>query len=302
MHAHAVRHAAMEMGRRIHILDSRTYLSAFDLSASFGTGADGSIVRLQTGETIDLADVAGLWWRRPSPPAPTDGRGHPGLTSTIEAEASHALFGSLNATVANAFNRSSFSRRAAYKPLQLATARQFGLTVPATLITSDPQAGRRFFDDAGGHVVYKLFDGTDIGFFETRRLAAADLGELWRLAICPVILQYYVEGDFDLRVTIVGDQLFAARLDYDREAEIIDTRFTMKPAQSFELPADLAGKLIALTRHFGLTYAAIDLRFSERNGFTFFELNPEGQYLWTEIEAGLAISKALAREILGVAG
>ena len=38
----------------------------------------------------------------------------------------------------------------------------------------------------------------------------------------------------------------------------------------------------------GLVYGAADLRYNADLGY--FELNPEGQYLWTEIEAGLKSS------------
>ena len=37
----------------------------------------------------------------------------------------------------------------------------------------------------------------------------------------------------------------------------------------------------------GLVYGTADLRYNADLGYVFFELNPEGQYLWTEIEAGL---------------
>jgi hypothetical protein len=47
-------------------------------------------------------------------------------------------------------------------------------------------------------------------------------------------------------------------------------------------------------------YSAIDLRYGSGGEYTFFELNPEGQYLWTEIEAGLPISAEIARRLTGI--
>ena len=44
----------------------------------------------------------------------------------------------------------------------------------------------------------------------------------------------------------------------------------------------------------GLVNGTADLRYNADLGYVFFELNPEGQYLWTEIEAGLPISRAIA--------
>jgi glutathione synthase/RimK-type ligase-like ATP-grasp enzyme len=143
-------------------------------------------------------------------------------------------------------------------------------------------------------VVYKLFEGTEVGFFETRRLAAANLSELWRVRTCPLIFQEFTEGAFDVRATVVGDQVFASRIDFNRDSEIIDSRFTMVSTSPLDLPHEIQSKVVAITRGFGLVYAALDLRYSETDGFTFFELNPEGQYLWNEIEAGLPISRAIA--------
>jgi len=58
------------------------------------------------------------------------------------------------------------------------------------------------------------------------------------------------------------------------------------------------GKLIALREKLGLSYMAVDMRFSAQKGFVFFEVNPEGQYLWIEIETGFPISDAIARVLL----
>jgi hypothetical protein len=36
---------------------------------------------------------------------------------------------------------------------------------------------------------------------------------------------------------------------------------------------------------------------SDKNGLYFFEMNPEGQHLWTEIEAKLPISNEIAKRL-----
>ena len=74
------------------------------------------------------------------------------------------------------------------------------------------------------------------------------------------------------------------------------------PIRQHTLPVDVAQKIVQLVREYGLTYGAVDLRFDSGAGYRFFELNPEGQFLWVEIEAEVEISKALTRCLLRVDG
>lgn len=49
----------------------------------------------------------------------------------------------------------------------------------------------------------------------------------------------------------------------------------------------------------GLRYGAFDFRVDRDGAPWFLECNPEGQYLWIEIETGLAISRAIAFALAG---
>ncbi len=60
-----------------------------------------------------------------------------------------------------------------------------------------------------------------------------------------------------------------------------------------DLPDNMAAKLRALVSSRGLSFGACDL-LRTGNDYTFLEMNPNGQWGWLEIEAGLQISKALA--------
>lgn len=49
------------------------------------------------------------------------------------------------------------------------------------------------------------------------------------------------------------------------------------------MPNEMKTKVIKIVKDLGLFYGAVDLRYSEKNGYTFFEVNPDGQYLWTAV-------------------
>jgi glutathione synthase/RimK-type ligase-like ATP-grasp enzyme len=65
------------------------------------------------------------------------------------------------------------------------------------------------------------------------------------------------------------------------------------------LPRRLADQLVALTRSYGLYFAAIDLVLDPEGNYWFLELNPAGQWAWLEQEIGVPISAALTRCLLG---
>ena len=77
----------------------------------------------------------------------------------------------------------------------------------------------------------------------------------------------------------------------------IDCRVERLPTRPYELPGEVSAKIMSLVRRMELTFAAIDMRLTERGDIVFFEINPEGQYLWIEIDSGLPISAALARRL-----
>lgn len=54
-----------------------------------------------------------------------------------------------------------------------------------------------------------------------------------------------------------------------------------------------------MTHSYGLRFAAIDLARRTDGGYTFFELNPNGQWAWVEQMTGLPLRAALANELNG---
>ena len=115
-------------------------------------------------------------------------------------------------------------------------------------------------------VIYKLFRGTDIGFYPTRLVTSDDVKELDSLKLCPCIFQEYVPGEFDIRITVVNKSVYAARIEYDKDHQIIDTRVTSTACKPFELPDRIVQHVLQLMSGFGLIYGAIDMRYSIDRG------------------------------------
>jgi glutathione synthase/RimK-type ligase-like ATP-grasp enzyme len=112
------------------------------------------------------------------------------------------------------------------------------------------------------------------------------------------VFQRHVAAVADLRVTIIGDEIFAAAVDL-RELEYdVDVRMNPDAKHvAHDLPDDVADKLRGLMQPLGLVYGAIDLRLTEDGRCVFLEINPEGQFLYVEDHTGQPLAAALAARL-----
>jgi hypothetical protein len=298
VHAVSVACEIKKLGRTATILNNAEFPQKWSIETNISDRGVRFKLHSRDGHTLESERITGVWWRRPQQYNLDYATPHPILHEFASAECSQAIQGSLTSAVSNFINNISCSRQANYKVLQLREASSCGLKVPPTLITNDQAVAAEFGRTVENGCIYKTFTGCDFGFYETRSLSSdEDYSELWRVQHCPVIFQKHVAGEYDVRATIVGDSVFSARLLYKKGRHPIDSRVDRVPIEIERLPPNVETQLISLTKRLGLTYSAIDLRFSPNDGYTFFELNPEGQFLWIEIETKLPISAALAARL-----
>jgi glutathione synthase/RimK-type ligase-like ATP-grasp enzyme len=108
----------------------------------------------------------------------------------------------------------------------------------------------------------------------------------------------------DLRVTIVGEDVFAAEIHSQTTEYKHDFRMAMHDAaiRSHTLPDAVVAKLQALMAALGLVYGALDLRLTPEGDYVFLEINPAGQWLFIEHHTGQPISDAIADALVARAG
>jgi glutathione synthase/RimK-type ligase-like ATP-grasp enzyme len=224
-------------------------------------------------------------------------------------------------------------RSASRKPFQLQAALAAGLRIPKTLITNDPAQVLAFRDECEGQIAFKPLSGVSsraldyskeaadlfagqfslepaikesstestIPLIFTQILDDSKIPYLSNLAASPAIFQEYVEKSSELRVTIVGSQVFAARI-YSQEANITKTdfrRFSLpgNPKIRHELcklPDELVRRLLQLMNALNLVFGCIDMIETPEGDYVFLEVNPSGQWGWIEDYTGAPISQALA--------
>ncbi|MFJ4006435.1 ATP-grasp ribosomal peptide maturase [Streptomyces sp. NPDC090023] len=267
------------------------------VSARFGAGPETTPVgRLRTpSRDTALEGVRSLYWRRPTWPHfehldDSDAR-------FAAAQVRHGLGGTLYALAhARYVNHPLRNHTAEHKPLQLAVAERLGLTVPPTLISNDPDDVRAFITEHG-QVVYKALrwtpyrrnDGVGLTTW-TEPVTADEVDET--VTVVPHLFQARVDKVADVRVVVVGPEIFAIRID----SGLLDWRadYSALSYKRVSLPSGLENALLAHLEHFGLVSGSFDLALTRDGDLHWLELNPNGQWGWLEDETGLPIAAAFA--------
>ena len=196
------------------------------------------------------------------------------------------------------------SKQASDRIKQLLTARKFGMSIPHTVITNDPSEARDFYHLFSGKVILKALrhhsievDGKLYLMF-THELINEDLPRLDDLIYAPCILQQKLAKKFDLRVTVVGKQVFATQIDSlkNNKADVDIHRYDLSHLsfKIIELDSTTSKACINFIQKLGLRYGAIDFVVDEKNDQPFFlELNPAGDWYWIEKKTRQPITRAM---------
>jgi glutathione synthase/RimK-type ligase-like ATP-grasp enzyme len=297
-HAQAVMAALARSACAAELLDLADFPLELSLSMEYARDTHRFQLKRRTGEELDLAAVTAVWWRRPQPfcmpPDVTDAAARRFIASE-SATAFQGLYQSLDAAWINEPSRDS---AASHKPYQLTLAQEIGLEIAPTLITNDPVAAREFWRAHPGEVIHKQLIALPETWRETRRLNDEDESLANGIVYAPVQFQRHVPAVADLRVTVVGERLFAAGTDV-REGEYPqDVRMNLNTHYApHDLPGDVTDKILTLMRRLGLVYGALDFRLTPEGRYVFLEINPAGQFLYIENDTGQPIAAALAQEL-----
>lgn len=177
------------------------------------------------------------------------------------------------------------------KVYQALMVRQFGLLTPPTLVTNDPAAARRFYEEHNGEVIYKSLSGIRS---IVKRLQPEQFDRLSLLQNGPAQFQAFIPGD-NVRVHTVGEEVFPTRV----QSDVVDYRYARREGRDVEmepatLPHDIAESCVRLAQHLDLLFAGIDLKVTPNGEYYCFEVNPCPGFLYYEKYGGQPISLALA--------
>lgn len=188
--------------------------------------------------------------------------------------------------VVNPYEGASGNRSKPYQQMLIAG---LGFKVPNTLVTSNPEQVKEWFEVCQGRVIYKSISSVRS---VVQRLHPEDFLRLEHIRHCPVQFQEYIPG-IDIRVHVVGTRVFASQI----ETRSTDYRYTdqesFRTIRAVDLPMDLQEKCVTLTEGLGLRLAGIDLRRTLDGEYLCFEVNTSPAFPFYEKQTGQRIGEAL---------
>lgn len=191
--------------------------------------------------------------------------------------------------------------KAENKLYQLQIAQSLNFKIPKTIISTDKVEIKNFYKNNNGRLIIKPLSGGR--FIEngkpklifTNKVIEDHILENSGFVSFPMIFQEEILKEYELRVTVVGDQVFSAKVDSQSNINTkTDWRKDRIKFYKYNLPNEISEKCIELVSALNLKFGAIDL-IKTKSSYVFLEINPNGQWVWVENDTGLKISDAIIK-------
>lgn len=271
------------------------------------------IINRQAGLRLESKELTTVWDRRPELPSDLPIRG----TAVIDKhnlEEAAGFLRYLRSYIASkpSIGSIKYDSLASSKMEQTRIALFVGLNVPRTCFSNrqeDIVAMAKQFDE----LVLKPIDSNSIWneaenqeyVFYTQKVSSDSVMNAPKEAFTQTVtfVQDYIPKAFELRVTIVAGKVFCCKIESQHLAEEsgkIDWRQGdgkgLKYSR-YNLPDDISQKCLQFLRLMKLNFGAFDFIVTPTGEYVFLECNPNGQWLWIELETGLEISEAIAEAL-----
>lgn len=288
--AQLIRWSLRQAGFNVTVLDTARGIDQQGLSFEINPSRD------ESANPID--DFDAVWCRRRFRPVGHYISTHPENVKFAKSERSRFQTGWLHfyARTSQTFwvGKPASIDIAENKLLQLSLAKECGLSVPHTLISSDPTKIRRFIRNFSEIVVKPIdpfaweYRASGIAFQSYANAVKSEvLSEMCDpdLSVAPTIYQQRLAKEFDLRVVVMGENVYAFSF-HQIKTNDIDYRAVMNGPQNvqvrhYSLSAEVVGSLRLLLDRLDLNFCSADLVFSDGK-FYFLDLNPMGQFLFID--------------------
>jgi glutathione synthase/RimK-type ligase-like ATP-grasp enzyme len=255
------------------------------------------IRRIGDADWLGLEQVGAVWMRKPAEFAFLSDDLSPQELAFARMETEHALYSLLYTLDCYWMSHPVALRGAQWKGEQLQRAARMGFRVPDSLITNVPDEVLRFRHDISGDMVFKSMSTAMLaaevvtaeqritGGLRTSIVDDAVMDGVDAVAQMACHFQQYIPKLYELRVTVIGERVFAAKIhSQDDERTAVDSRDMSAPIryEATLLPAELERRCVDFVRSYDLTFGALDLIVTPSGEVVFLENNPAGQFLYIE--------------------
>jgi len=300
---HKLEMALRQLGTKFIVLDPTFCDRNFGYSLRLGARGD-ELLFDRNGDAVPLSSIRSVWTRGVS----YAGYNRPALYSSANlalAESKHAG-DYLWSRLASRFWMNPLPALAATNRLiQAQQAQRAGLQVPESIVTTRGKDAVEFAVAHGDCIIKPICQG---GKFESGpgviMCSRFDPdSEIDEVLSAPVLIQQMVPKSYELRVAIVGDQVFSGAIESTlSEKTAVDSRSWLETDLTyFRMPLSEAEctALVTLNRELGLVYSSMDLIRRPDGKLVFLEANPSGQWTFLEAQTGFAITESMARLLSG---
>jgi hypothetical protein len=292
-HSHLVMKELRLLKAEVTLLDLSKFRQPLELAMRYGSGDRDCALQITSNITLPLNDFRVIWWRYPSTSdSELSGTVSEKPNSEIYPE-TYQQFASLSPAIDVLWvNHPLRNATATSQAHLLRVSQEVGLSVPATLITNNLQQVQNFISTH--NTTYNLFSATQQGWQKISFPLENLLSISDRLFYNSVVLQESIAGKFDVKVAVIGEEIFSVAI-YNLESDRVNENFKPMRMEPFELPNRIKTSLWQLISKLGLIYSTIDLRLTERDEWVVMGLNPVGDWLSFEDSTQQPITKSLAK-------
>ncbi len=192
------------------------------------------------------------------------------------------------------------------KLYQLKVANLHGLFIPKSIVTNNAGKANNFLKSIHKSIIKPISNGLQVMEDVTYSIYTSEINSHFFDGVdskttfeTPVFLQERVQNQADIRVTIIGEKVFAVKIEKIDSDEVDWRKPEIRKKYSLiHLPDDIYKILLSINRYLGLVYSAIDMIQTPNNQFVFLEVNPVGEWVWLEKELDINISEVIINELL----
>jgi glutathione synthase/RimK-type ligase-like ATP-grasp enzyme len=263
------------------------------------------IYDLTLKKTIDLKQIKSVYYRRPEIPIITN-RLNQSEAKFVRNELIYTLEGIYKLLRKVFWVSPLYSiRESENKIYQISLAKEIGFQIPNSIITNQKSEAFNFFDRNFKDCIIKPIKSGLVGEVDDMKVIFTNplnvKTDFELVKSCPTYIQSNIHKKADIRVTVVGNDFFPARIHSQDSAKAqVDWRRsdTVLKYSKVELPDDIKEKCKMLMSKLNLQFGAIDFIENENDDFIFLEINPNGQWAWIEQQLKYPISESIVKLLI----
>ncbi|MDP7195324.1 MAG: hypothetical protein QF864_03925 [SAR202 cluster bacterium] len=313
---HVIKHF-QKNGDEYFRLNTESLLTDYSFSFSQNDQSTNLLINNTTnGKILSSNEVKSVWERRPLPPV-IPGLNKKKIKSVVEEEVAELViwfrhfFINCRTIGSSVWDRPNESKlRQMDVASRVIKALNSEIKIPNTLLTNSKTDHNQFAKAVNKAVLKPIAaDGIVLDdkfeiFFGSRQVASENLNNISEedLKLCPIFMQEYIEKDYEIRITAIGQNILCCNIDSQklpkgkgREDWREGYDYGLSEVEEWvDCPKEIEEFIILYLQKMNLNFGCFDFIKSKSGHYYFLECNPNGQWLWLEIDLGMPISESIA--------